>query len=315
MQARTSSTDAASIPVSSTGSISTRPFDAIAKPFEAIGRGQRRVNWRLRDWGISRQRYWGCPIPLIHCATLRRRAGAGRGAAGRAARGSRARRQRQPARASARRSSSAAVRSAARGAARDGHDGHVRRLVVVLLPFRQRRQRRRRWSTAAPTTGWPVDQYIGGIEHAILHLLYSRFWTRVMRDLGLTTLEEPFINLLTQGMVLNEIYLPQARRRPHRVFQSGRRRGAARRARCARRRGASRRDGQPVECGGIGTMSKSKNNGVDPDALVAEVRRGHRAAVHDVRRRRQSRRSSGPTRASKARSGSCDDCGRRCTRM
>jgi leucyl-tRNA synthetase len=113
----------------------------------------------------------------------------------------------------------------------------------------------------------PVDQYIGGIEHAILHLLYSRFWTRVMRDLGLTQVEEPFTNLLTQGMVLNEVFFrkPASGRITYynpadvdvQVDDKGARLGAVLRA-----------DGQPVESGGIGTMSKSKNNGVDPQALV-----------------------------------------------
>jgi leucyl-tRNA synthetase len=115
----------------------------------------------------------------------------------------------------------------------------------------------------------PVDQYIGGIEHAILHLLYSRFWTRVMRDLGLTTVAEPFTHLLTQGMVLNEIYFrkPASGRIVYynpadvdvQVDEKGARIGAVLRA-----------DGQPVESGGIGTMSKSKGNGVDPQSLVEQ---------------------------------------------
>jgi leucyl-tRNA synthetase len=114
-----------------------------------------------------------------------------------------------------------------------------------------------------------VDQYIGGIEHAILHLLYSRFWTRVMRDLGLTSIKEPFTNLLTQGMVLNDIYYrkPAAGRivyfNPADVEVQTDERGVRIGARL-------RTDGQPVEYGGIGTMSKSKMNGVDPDALVAK---------------------------------------------
>ncbi len=124
--------------------------------------------------------------------------------------------------------------------------------------------------TDARVNYWlPVDQYIGGIEHAILHLLYSRFWSKVMRDLGLVKFDEPFANLLTQGMVLNEIAFRKTEAGRVIYFnpadvdiqtdEQGRRIGALLRA-----------DGQPVESGGIGTMSKSKNNGVDPQKLVEQ---------------------------------------------
>jgi leucyl-tRNA synthetase len=113
----------------------------------------------------------------------------------------------------------------------------------------------------------PADQYIGGIEHAILHLLYSRFWTKVMRDLGMVKFDEPFANLLTQGMVLNEIYFRKsgAGRITYynpsevewRLDDKGQRAHAVLKA-----------DGEQVESGGIGTMSKSKNNGVDPQSLM-----------------------------------------------
>jgi leucyl-tRNA synthetase len=113
----------------------------------------------------------------------------------------------------------------------------------------------------------PVDQYIGGIEHAILHLLYARFWSKVMRDLGLVTFDEPFANLLTQGMVLNHIFSRKNEKggivylAPEEVTveQDGDGRIVGARA---------KGDGQPVEYGGMGTMSKSKANGVDPQALI-----------------------------------------------
>jgi leucyl-tRNA synthetase len=106
-----------------------------------------------------------------------------------------------------------------------------------------------------------VDQYIGGIEHAILHLLYSRFWTKVMRDLKLVKFDEPFARLLTQGMVLNEIYFRKTGARLtyyNPLDVETKPDGSV----------VLKKDGQPVESGGIGTMSKSKNNGVDPQELI-----------------------------------------------
>jgi len=241
-------------------------FDAYAKFFESRGTGRRRVNWRLRDWGISRQRYWGCPIPLIHCEACGVQPvpddqlpvvlpedlvpdGSGNPLNRNAAFldcpcpkcGAPARRE------------------------TDTMDTFVDSSWYF---FRYASAGNDRAMVDARADYWmPVDQYIGGIEHAILHLLYSRFWTRVMRDLGLTTVEEPFSNLLTQGMVLNEIFFrkPGSGRITYynpadvdvQLDEKGARIGATLRS-----------DGQPVECGGIGTMSKSKNNGVDPQALV-----------------------------------------------
>jgi leucyl-tRNA synthetase len=241
-------------------------FDAYAKHFESRGTGKRRVNYRLRDWGISRQRYWGCPIPLIHCAQCGVQPvpdeelpvvlpedlmpdGSGNPLAKDA-------------------------RFLACTCPKCG--GVARRESDTMDTFVDSSWYYFRYASAGNDAAmvderagyWmPVDQYIGGIEHAILHLLYSRFWTRVMRDLGLTTVEEPFTNLLTQGMVLNEIFYrkPVSGRITYynpadvdvQVDEKG-----------ARVAAVLREDGQPVESGGIGTMSKSKGNGVDPQALV-----------------------------------------------
>jgi len=243
--------------------------DAIAGIAAALaqrGLGARRVQWRLRDWGISRQRYWGCPIPLIHCpqcgevpvpeADLPVRLpedlvpdGSGNPLA----------RHEAFLRCQCPRCGQPARRET------DTMDTFVDS-SWYFLRFASADQ------GAAPVDArvqyWlPVDQYIGGIEHAILHLLYSRFWTRAMRDLGQVTLAEPFARLLTQGMVLNQIYYrqPAAGRRQYfnpaevevRTDADGRRTGAVLIG-----------DGQAVEAGGLGTMSKSKNNGVDPQSLV-----------------------------------------------
>ncbi len=253
--------------------------DAVAAALKAKDLGEKQVMWRLRDWGISRQRYWGTPIPLIHCGDcgvvpvpddqlpvvlpedcvpdgtgnpLNKRADFLDCRCPQC--GKQAKRETD--------TMDTFVDSSwyyTRFACADQKNSMVDARVKYWLP---------------------VDQYIGGIEHAILHLLYSRFWTKVMRDLGLVTLDEPFANLLTQGMVLNEIFFRKPAIPPAgatgaagggrivyynptevdiTVDASGKRTGVTLRA-----------DGQPVESGGIGTMSKSKNNGVDPQSLIEE---------------------------------------------
>jgi leucyl-tRNA synthetase len=242
--------------------------DAIAADLKAKGIGDKQVMWRLRDWGISRQRYWGCPIPIIHCDKcgdvpvpdkdlpvvlpedcvpdgsgnpLNKRADFVNCSCPKC--GKPARRETD--------TMDTFVDSSwyyARFCAPDNAAAMVDERVKYWMP---------------------VDQYIGGIEHAILHLLYSRFWWKVMRDTGLVHGEEPFARLLTQGMVLNEIFFrkPASGRIGYynpadveiKCDEKGNRIAAVLRS-----------DGQPVESGGIGTMSKSKNNGVDPQSLIEQ---------------------------------------------
>jgi leucyl-tRNA synthetase len=242
--------------------------DAIAADLGALGLGEKQTTWRLRDWGISRQRYWGCPIPVIHCASC----------------------------------GTVPVPDAQlpvllpENLVPDGSGnpllkdeaflacecprcgGAARRETDTMDTFVDSSWYFLRFACSdngdamldSRVRYWlPVDQYIGGIEHAILHLLYSRFWTRVVRELGAVSFKEPFANLFTQGMVLNEVFF--------RKLDSGRVEyfnpaevevtpGAADRPGVA----VLRADGEEVESGGVVTMSKSKNNGVDPQALVDE---------------------------------------------
>ena len=242
---------------------------AIAAALEQRGLGRVRVQYRLRDWGISRQRYWGCPIPIIHCA----RCGAvpvpeeqlpvvlpedlvpdGSG---------------NPLAKSAAFVNCTCPQCA--GPARretDTMDTFVDSSWYFLryaCPDQTRSmvdQRAAHWL--------PVDQYIGGIEHAILHLLYSRFWTKVMRDLGLVKIDEPFSALLTQGMVLNHIYVNEPGEGRRRYFNPADVE-AVTQADGSTRYQARSADGAMVEVRheGLGKMSKSVNNGVDPESLVA----------------------------------------------
>ena len=240
----------------------------IAADLASKGLGELKTTYRLRDWGISRQRYWGTPIPLIHCDScgvvpvpesdlpvklpedcipdgtgnpLNKREDFLHVDCPKC--GKPARRETD--------TMDTFVDSCwyyMRYTCPDSHDKMVD-------------ERNDYWM--------PMDQYIGGIEHAILHLLYARFWTKVMRDLGLVKFDEPFKNLLTQGMVLNETYyreLPNGKKdwfNPADVDvttdDKGRIIGAVLRA-----------DGQSVSVGGVEKMSKSKNNGIDPQALIEQ---------------------------------------------
>ncbi len=239
---------------------------AIVAALEAREAGQARIQFRLRDWGISRQRYWGCPIPIIHCeacgavpvpeADLPVRLpedlvpdGAGNPL----------------------NRCEAFVNTtcpSCGGAARRETDTMDTFVDSSWYFLRYTCPDNDRAMVDEQTRAWmPVDQYIGGIEHAILHLLYARFWTRLMRDEGLVDVAEPFSHLLTQGMVLAETYYREddAGRRqwfnPADVDIERDEKGGIGRATLAS-------DGEPVIPGGIEKMAKSKNNGVDPQALV-----------------------------------------------
>ena len=240
---------------------------AIAADLQAKGMGTEQVQYRLRDWSISRQRYWGTPIPIIHCEAC--------GAV------------------PVPESDLPVVLPEDLVPAGSGNPlNHCEAFLKVDCP-RCHAPARRETDTMdtfvdsswyfmrycspgadasmvdARNDYWmPMDQYIGGIEHAVLHLLYARFWTRVMRDMGLVSFDEPFAHLFTQGMLLNECYYRDedgGRRRwfypaevDVKLDDRGRPVGAI-----------AREDGKPVMLGGIEKMSKSKNNVVEPREIIA----------------------------------------------
>ena len=240
-------------------------IDSVAADLARLGLGDKRIQYRLRDWGISRQRYWGTPIPIVQCG----------------------------------RCGDVAVPDAElpvvlpEDLVPDGTGsplaktpsfyeckcptcgGDARRDTDTMDTFVDSSWYYMRYACPDANTMvdgraqyWmPMDQYIGGIEHAILHLLYARFWTKAMRDLGLIDVDEPFRNLLTQGMVLNHIYSRRTDKGAVQYFapeevepkldSEGRIAGATLKA-----------DGGAVDYEGIGTMSKSKRNGVDPQEMI-----------------------------------------------
>jgi leucyl-tRNA synthetase len=242
--------------------------DAVASDLIALGLGEKQTTWRLRDWGISRQRYWGCPIPIIHCKTC----GAvpvpdeqlpvvlpvdlvPDGTGNPLLKDEAFLRVKCP---------------------KCGGEG--RRETDTLDTFVDSSWYFLRFACADNEHAildhrvqyWlPVDQYIGGIEHAILHLLYSRFWTRFMNQLGAVAFKEPFANLFTQGMVLNEVYFRKPAAGRVEYFNPADVTVTTEPA-TQRRVAVLRADGKEVESGGVVTMSKSKNNGVDPEILVEE---------------------------------------------
>lgn len=241
------------------GLTSEAAFDAIAGWLEEHDKGGKQVNFRLRDWGVSRQRYWGCPIPMVTRAD-----------------GSVVPNEKLPVR-------------LPEDVIVDGSGSPLKRMpeFYELADGAQRETDtfdtffESSWYYArycCPNADdsmlderakyWlPVDQYIGGIEHAILHLLYARFFNKLMRDEGLLENDEPFTKLLTQGMVVAETYYREntdgskAWFNPADIDVERDDKGRVTQA-------IYREDGQPVVAGGVEKMSKSKNNGVDPQTLI-----------------------------------------------
>ncbi len=241
------------------GLSSEAAFNAIADWLQEQGKGGRQVNFRLRDWGVSRQRYWGCPIPMIKTAEG----------------------QSVPA-------TEFPVRLP-EDVVVDGSGSPLKRMTDFYDLGDGRERETDTFDTffesswyyaryACPNNDrtmldeeakyWlPVDQYVGGIEHAVLHLLYARFFNKLMRDEGLLACDEPFERLLTQGMVVAETYYREAADgsktwfNPADVVVERDDKGRILSAHL-------REDGQPVVHGGIEKMSKSKNNGIDPQTLI-----------------------------------------------
>ncbi len=240
--------------------------EEVARRLEKETRGnrpvaQRQVNFRLRDWGISRQRYWGCPIPIIHCA-----------ACGVVPVPAKDLPVKLPDDVDFDRPGNPLDRHPTwKHVACPQCGGPARRETDTMDTFVDSSWYFARftdpWITVAPTDRkavdeWlPVDQYIGGIEHAILHLLYSRFFTRAMKRTGHAGIDEPFAGLFTQGMVVHETYRTAdgAWASPAEVKIETE--GEARRASLIA-------TGAPVEIGAIEKMSKSRRNTVDPDDII-----------------------------------------------
>ncbi|MFC3100250.1 leucine--tRNA ligase [Altererythrobacter lauratis] len=233
----------------------------VIRRIEGEGRGQGKTVWRLRDWGVSRQRYWGTPIPFIHCEAC--------GVVP-------VPKDQLPVKLPE------DVDFSVPGNPLDRHPTwkHVdcpqcgkpaRRETDTLDTFvnsswyflRFASQPADKPFDAAEVAQWlPVEQYIGGIEHAILHLLYARFWTRALAHIGAVEVKEPFASLFTQGMVTHETYSRKDGVReiyfsPAEVERSSE--GAVLKA-----------DGLPVQIGKVIKMSKSKKNVVDPEDIIAD---------------------------------------------
>jgi leucyl-tRNA synthetase len=241
--------------------------DAVAADLDRLGLGDKQTTWRLRDWGISRQRYWGCPIPLIHCD------GCGTVPVpdeqlpvllpeNLVPDGSGNPLLKDP-------TFLACTCPRCGGAARRETDTMDTFVDSSWYFLRYACSDNDLSMLDSRVHYWlPVDQYIGGIEHAILHLLYSRFWTRVLREFGCVEFKEPFANLFTQGMVLNEAFFRKTG--SGRVEYLSPADVEIKLDEHLHRLVVSRADGDVVESGGVVTMSKSKKNGVDPQALVDE---------------------------------------------
>jgi leucyl-tRNA synthetase len=249
------------------GLTSEQAFDAIAAWLAERGRGGKTVNYRLRDWGVSRQRYWGAPIPMIHCercgvvpvpldqlpVVLP-----------------------EDVRYDEHTTNPIATDPAFVHTTCPDCGGPARRETDTFDTFMESSWYYARYACrdqdGAMLDGradyWlPVDHYVGGIEHAILHLLYARFYHKLLRDAGLVHCDEPFARLLTQGMVVADTYF-RAEADGSRTWFNPADVAVERDDKGRPVRARLQADGRPVEIGGVEKMSKSKNNGVDPQLLI-----------------------------------------------
>jgi leucyl-tRNA synthetase len=240
-------------------------IDYVAAHTKPLG-GEKKIQYRLRDWGISRQRYWGTPIPIIHCADC------GPVPVPYAdlpvklpedlvpdGSGNPLNKDERFLKCVCPKCSKPARRETDTMDTFIDSSWYYMRYCSPDAKLQMVDQRNDYWM--------PMDQYIGGIEHAVLHLLYARFWTKVMRDFGLVKFDEPFTNLFTQGMLLAECYYredAEGKKRwyfPHEISvkhdERGRPIGAT-----------SIEDGEAVMLGGMEKMSKAKNNGVEPRDII-----------------------------------------------
>jgi leucyl-tRNA synthetase len=248
-----------------TGLTSEEAFEAIAEKLESLGKGRKTVNYRLRDWGVSRQRYWGAPIPMmtledgsevpVPLEDLPVRLPEDVVLDG----------VKSP------------IKSDPEWAKASFNGQPAQRETDTFDTFMESSWYYARYCCPENTEAmldsdmanyWlPVDQYVGGIEHAILHLLYSRFFHKLLRDAGLVTSDEPFKRLLCQGMVLAETFYREAEGgatewvSPQNVTKKADEKGKATEY-------THSVDGSAVKYAGMGKMSKSKNNGIDPQMII-----------------------------------------------
>ncbi len=241
---------------------------AVADDLSALGLGELQVQYRLRDWGISRQRYWGTPIPIIHCPhcgpvpvpekdlpVLLPEDLIPDGSGNPLTKDERFLKCTCP------KCGAAARRETDTMDTFVDSSWYYMRYCSPDADKSMIDGRNDYWM--------PMDQYIGGIEHAVLHLLYARFWTKVMRDLGLVKFDEPFSRLFTQGMLTAECYyrdLPNGGKRwfyPSELEIEYDAKGRPAKI-------TAKEDGQPVISGGIEKMSKSKNNVVEPSEIIGK---------------------------------------------
>ena len=240
-------------------------FNAIADKLEGIGAGKRKVNFRLRDWGVSRQRYWGSPIPMLNKEDGSELA---------------ATEDMLPVRLPedvVMNGVTSPIKADPEWAKATVNGEQVFHETDTFDTFMESSWYYARYCSPRYDEGmlepgaanyWlPVNQYIGGIEHAILHLLYARFFHKLLRDFGLVNSDEPFERLLCQGMVLAETYFRKDEKggdvwiAPSDVESEKDDKGRVVKA-------WHKDDGQPVESAGMSKMSKSKNNGIDPQTVI-----------------------------------------------